>query len=100
MEKLRWRVEVGGELVSRDVSKNNLTRQLKRLEISLLRSAFLLVEKDPSPMTFFRNECKIVAPFFVNSFAKLYFFPKYSFHLPLPARVITLHFPPSKRGES
>jgi hypothetical protein len=54
--------------------------------------SFFLAAIDPSQTTFFGHDCKIVDPFDVNSFAKLYFFRKRPFHLPPHQRVIKLPF--------
>jgi len=62
--------------------------------------AFFPAVTNPSQTTFFGHNCKIVDPFDVNSFAKLYFFRKRPFHLPPHQRVIRLPFPEEKWNES
>jgi hypothetical protein len=93
-------VKVGDVPDRCDVSKNNPTGQLKRRGIYWIRAEIFLSIVNPSQTTFFGNNCKIVDPFNVNSFAKLYFFRKRPFHLPPHQRVIKFPIPEEKWSES
>jgi hypothetical protein len=61
------------------------------------RGSFFLSVIDPSQTTFFGHNCKIVDPFVVNSFAKLYFSRKRPFGLRLHQRVISLPIPERRK---
>jgi hypothetical protein len=83
----------------RDVSKNNLSGQLKQGEFNCLRGELSLSVTYRSQTTFFGNNCKIADTISVNSFAKLYFIMKRPFHLPLYQRMISLHFPKAEKSQ-